>query len=265
MKTHKTTREQVLTVTRELLREQERPGDLTMADVAAAAHISRATLYRYFADKATLLRAAGITHGGAINRPTPRERILEAALEIAGERGIHAATLDEIAARAGLTRSGLQWHYKNKDELVADLVQYLPILTTVTAEVERAKTDTGDIETQLMHLVNMLLDVAEKHRGVLRFLLFEASIYPDVARISTTHTVGRALPLLAQLFQEHEQHGNLRPGSAQVRAQAFMGMVMVLALLRPTFSPFLAPDDRATAREYIDILLHGILATPGDD
>jgi AcrR family transcriptional regulator len=178
---------------------------------------------------------------------------------------MHATTLDDIASRAGLSRSGLQWHYKNKDELIADLVQYLPILPAVIAEVAQAEAATSEIETQLTRLVTVLLDVMEKYRGVLRFLLYEATVYPEIAQFGTTHTIGRALPLLTRLFEEYAARGKLRPGSAQVRAQAFMGMFMLLALLRPAFASLLAPDDRETARAYIDILLHGILATPQKD
>jgi AcrR family transcriptional regulator len=259
------TREHILAVTRRLLSQPASAAGLTVGQVAAAAHISRATLYRYFPDKATLLRAAGVANGAAVQPPTARERILEATLAVVGERGMHAATLEEIASRAGLSRSGLQWHYKNKDELVADLVQYLPILPAVIAEAAQAEAATSDIETQLTRLSNVLLTMIEKYRGMLRFLLYEASVYPEIAQFGATHAIGRALPLLTKLFEEHARRGTLRPGSAQVRAQALMGMFMLLALLRPAFAVLLAADDRETAREYIDILLHGILAAPQEE
>jgi hypothetical protein len=39
-------------------------------------------------------------------------------------------------------------------------------------------------------------------------------------------------------------------------------MFMILAALRPAFASFLAADDRETAREYIRIMLRGVLAAP---
>jgi AcrR family transcriptional regulator len=90
------TRERILMITRTLLDQQNGEGAITVARVAAAAHVSRATLYRYFPDKATLLRAASAPDGPAPNAVTPRGRILEAALEVFSERGMHAATLDKI-------------------------------------------------------------------------------------------------------------------------------------------------------------------------
>jgi AcrR family transcriptional regulator len=254
------TRERILATTRALLNQQDGEGAITVGKVAAAAHVSRATLYRYFPDKATLLRAASAPGGPAPNAATPRGRILEAALEVFNERGMHAATLGEIASRAGLSLSGLHWHYKNKDQLVADLAQYIPLLPTLVAEVAQAEAEGADLEAQLTRIATIALEVLERRRGLIRFLIFEAGLHSDVARLTATHTIGRALPLLARLFEHHAHADRLRPGSAQIRAQAFIGMFASLALLRPAFAPLLAPDDREAAREYIKIMLRGILA-----
>jgi AcrR family transcriptional regulator len=259
------TRKRILSVTRQLLRQQEGINDITVGKVAAAAHVSRATLYRYFPDKAALLHAAGVDDEQLSTVVKPRVRILEAVIELASERGMHAATLEEIANRAGLSLSGLHWHYKNKDELVADLAQYLPFVPAMEAEVLQAEGEGADIEAQLTHLTGTLLNSMGKYREIARFAIFEAAVYPDITRLASNYTLGRALPLLGRLFAEYERKGDLCPGSAQVRAQAFFGMFMVLLLLRPAFSPLLAPDDEETAREYVDILLHGILARPQEE
>jgi AcrR family transcriptional regulator len=259
------TRERILETARTHLTQQNGVGDVTVARVAAAAHVSRATLYRYFPDKATLIRAASAPGGPAPTAATPRARILEAALEVFSERGMHAATLGEIANRAGLSLSGLHWHYKNKDQLVADIARHIPLMPALETAVAQAEAEGADLETQLMRIATAGLEFVERRRGLLRFLIFEAGMYPDVARLALTHTIGRGLPLLARLFEQHARAGKLRPGSARVRAQAFMGMFISLALLRPAFAPLLAPDDRETAREYIKILLRGILAEAPSD
>ena len=256
------TRERILSVTCELLNQQDEIRNITVSQVAAAADVSRATLYRYFPNKATLLRAAGVTNEQIGNITTTRERILEATIEIVGERGMHSATFEEIADRANLSVSGLHWHYRNKDELFADLAQHIPLVATIAAEVAQADTDEADIEKQLTRLITVLLTEANKRAGAVRYLLFEAEIYPEVARLASKHTLGRALPLLAQFFEHHERRGNLRPGSAQARAQALLGMLLVQITFRPAFTSLLASDEQETARQYVDILLHGILAKP---
>ena len=47
-----------------------------------------------------------------------RATILDAALEVFAERGVHAAQLEEIARRAGVTRGALYHHFDDKTELL---------------------------------------------------------------------------------------------------------------------------------------------------
>lgn len=53
-----------------------------------------------------------------------RERILGAALAVASERGYDGTTISLVTARAGLPASSVYWHFKNKDALLAQAIQY---------------------------------------------------------------------------------------------------------------------------------------------
>lgn len=48
-----------------------------------------------------------------------RERILDAASEIAGELGFAGTSISLVSERSGLPASSIYWHFKDKDELVA--------------------------------------------------------------------------------------------------------------------------------------------------
>lgn len=52
-----------------------------------------------------------------------RERILEVALEVFAERGLHGATMTDIAKRAGLTGGALYRYFANKDEIFYAVVE----------------------------------------------------------------------------------------------------------------------------------------------
>jgi AcrR family transcriptional regulator len=52
-----------------------------------------------------------------------RERILDAATEIAAERGYEGASIALVSAKCGLPASSIYWHFKNKDDLIAAIIE----------------------------------------------------------------------------------------------------------------------------------------------
>jgi AcrR family transcriptional regulator len=56
------------------------------------------------------------------NGEVSRERILDAAAEIAGERGYEGTSINLISERSGLPASSIYWHFEDKDELIAAVI-----------------------------------------------------------------------------------------------------------------------------------------------
>ena len=56
------------------------------------------------------------------NGEASRERILDAAAEIAGERGYEGTSINLVSERSGLPASSIYWHFTNKDELIAAVI-----------------------------------------------------------------------------------------------------------------------------------------------
>ena len=51
-----------------------------------------------------------------------RQRILDAAAEIAGERGYEGSSINLVSQRSGLPASSIYWHFKDKDQLIASVI-----------------------------------------------------------------------------------------------------------------------------------------------
>ena len=51
-----------------------------------------------------------------------RERILDSAARIAGERGYQGASISAVSEGSGLPASSIYWHFANKDELIAAVI-----------------------------------------------------------------------------------------------------------------------------------------------
>ena len=96
--------------------------------------------------------------------PPPRERILQAARELFHREGIHAVSVDALAAAAGTNKMTLYRHFSSRDELIA---AYLQELATEGEGVwDEARTaHPGDPEAQLRFLLRRVSDFAAEGRG----------------------------------------------------------------------------------------------------
>ena len=52
-----------------------------------------------------------------------RNRILDAATEIASERGYEGTSIALVSAKCGLPASSIYWHFKDKDDLIAAVIE----------------------------------------------------------------------------------------------------------------------------------------------
>jgi AcrR family transcriptional regulator len=80
------------------------------------------------------------------DNPVPtRERILDAFETLLGESGERAATLDAVAASAGVSKGGLLYHFGSKDALVDGLVDRLATMVADDVEIIRSAPE-GPVE-----------------------------------------------------------------------------------------------------------------------
>ncbi len=56
-----------------------------------------------------------------------RKALLTSALDVFSDRGVVAASLKDIAARAGVTHGALYWHFKNREALLDALFQWVSL------------------------------------------------------------------------------------------------------------------------------------------
>ena len=59
----------------------------------------------------------------AARRPSSRDKILDAAISIVAEAGVPQLTIEAAAAAAGVTKAGLIYHFKTRDDLLAAVVE----------------------------------------------------------------------------------------------------------------------------------------------
>jgi AcrR family transcriptional regulator len=81
-----------------------------------------------------------------------REKILDATAEIAGERGYEGTSISLISERSGLPASSIYWHFKDKDELIAAVIDRSFSQWIATLD-EPLDAPEGSTVESLFHLV----------------------------------------------------------------------------------------------------------------
>src|SRR5579863_7557023 len=122
---------------------EQRPFDeITIDDIIKEAHLSRPAFYYHFSGGKEELRTE-LMHRGFlrdIQTQDTQQTIIEAAVRVFARSGVSAATLDDIASEAEVTKGALCWHFHSKDELLTAIVErYGPqsILRPVIDQIEQ--------------------------------------------------------------------------------------------------------------------------------
>jgi AcrR family transcriptional regulator len=149
-------------------------------------------------------------------RDLTRGRILDAARTVFYEKHYDTATMDEIAAAAGLRRSTLYLHYKDKSEILLELI-----------------TDYGDKARQLLATLPgpdpSLQQIADWVDRIARFIAKERMPLSIIVEVRRKHAYGPAMEkltdeLLLSLGQNNPRFRNTTGPAAdpEQRAKALM-------------------------------------------
>lgn len=217
------TRARILSAARRLARSGERP---TLGEVAQAAGVSRATVHRVVGSRAELLTAID-----ANPDPATRDRVLNAALEMVGEHGLAALSMDELALRAGTSRANLYRLFPGKAVLFRELVAvYAPLRPVQEALVELGEAPP---EVVMPELARRAARHLEGRIGLVRTLFLEITGSEPEAESGRELAVAEGFAGVVGYLVQQMQAGRLRRMDPALAMQMFVGPVMVHLLTRP--------------------------------
>lgn len=243
----------------ERLSRELRPGAAGVAQIAAAAGVSRTTFYRHFRSRRALLEEiAGdrATDDPSLLEPNTRGRILEAALQCFSQAGFHSTSMGAIAKQAGLSRAGVTWHFRRKEALLSALWQGLALPAPQPAPEGRSP-DADRV--YLQRLAQAIFDSLCARREVLRVLL-EVSRQPRQAGLLDRGLGDILMPSLGGIFQHQIDEGRFRRMPIAHAVQAFLAPLVMLVLWPgfPSRPSALDTQPRDALRSFVDIYLEGM-------
>jgi AcrR family transcriptional regulator len=191
----------------------------------------------------------------------PRE-ICAAALDVFSEKGFAAAKLDEIAARAGVSKGTLYLYFKDKADLFRAVVRdsIAPNVAAITSQVSSPDAPFADV-------VRIFLGgFAEREArlpigAVAKIVVGESRNFPELARVWHDEVASKAIGAIAASIERAQQRGEVRAGDPRLYAFSLMGPMVLGALWRATLVPAGGQplDLAALAKQHAETILAGLL------
>jgi TetR/AcrR family acrAB operon transcriptional repressor len=190
-----------------------------------------------------------------------RQRLLEAALAVFSEKGYAAATLEEIAREADLTRGAIYWHFGDKAGLYNALLE---TYSNGAGDVmQQAALEGGSLLEILRRIfVGLLMAVEEddKLRAVIELSLFKTGSIPELepGRQERLEAGTTLLQTITSGMQAGIDSGDLRSDMEAIdMARAFLSFqngAIQLYLTDPKNYPL-----RKQADTMAEIFLNGVI------
>jgi AcrR family transcriptional regulator len=191
---------------------KEHPFDeITIEEIIKMAELSRPAFYYHFTGGKEELRAELIQRGMLGETPTHDTRlaIIDAAVRIFARSGVPAATLEDIAAEAGVTRGTLSWHFHSKDELLKAIITHYGPHSNLRSAIEQIEQDlqsgiVQDDETIIRRLVGAFYDAFTLEGDFARLAILLIYTHPKAAQVLSEKIVKGRKRILEYIRQRQE-------------------------------------------------------------
>jgi AcrR family transcriptional regulator len=191
--------------------------------------------------------------------------IVEAALAVFAEKGFAAARLDEIAARAGVSKGAIYLYFETKEEIFRAVVEQAiaPNIAAVRAMVASHPGPFADLLGAFAAQIAGLIDRLPLG-GVIKMVIGEARNFPQIARVWHDQLAAQALGALTDAIRAAQGRGEVRPGDPRAFALQLIAPILMGLIWRETFVPVGAEPFElpALVRQHFETMLRGL--APGE-
>ncbi len=160
-----------------------------------------------------------------------QEQILRAAMQLAGNGGLKALNLANIARHVGLVPTAIYRHFPNKEALLDALLG--SIQTKLLENVCAVCRETDDPIERLRGLLYRHIRLIRENQGIPR-IVFSHEFYTNAFHRKTKLYEGitRYLEQVGGIIAEAQQHGRIRRDSPpETLSMMFLGLIQPAAFL----------------------------------
>lgn len=163
-----------------------------------------------------------------------KQRIIDAVIEVLKENPIEETTVRKIANKAGLTTGAIYHHYKNKDELLFDVIKQSLQFTHRLAEAVKDGKDSKRGKELLSEIVSEVakrlskVDEQKLHIQLLSDMIVRKSAMKKKYQANYTDIISNTADLFEKSFEI--ENNEYKKAVAAILVAAMDGIAMQQAL-----------------------------------
>ena len=190
------------------------------------------------------------------------QEILDAALSVFAEKGFAAARLEEIAARAGVSKGTIYLYFESKEAVFKALVEE-NLASRIGGFAELVRAHRGPAAQLLAELLRQIGAFLSTSPFVVlpKIVIAESGNFPDLARAYREQVAERGFSLVGEVIRRGIAQGEFRDIAVDHAVRLAMAPMLLIAVWRTTFARFdVKPYDYAGLIEaHIATLLAGLM------
>ena len=191
--------------------------------------------------------------------------LVKAALDLFVEKGFAATRVDEVAARAGVSKGTLFLYFESKEDLFKAVIRD-NIANLFPAWNEEFKTFEGSSAEMLHYAMDLWwLNVGNTPAsGIVKLVISEAQNFPEIAAFYQKEVVEPGTGLLQSILQRGVERGEFRHMDTNKSVFSIIAPMIFLMMWKHSMGACAASANIIDPKEFIhmhvDLLLNGMSA-----
>jgi AcrR family transcriptional regulator len=189
--------------------------------------------------------------------------LMAAALELFVEKGFAGTRLEDVAARAGVSKGTLYLYFDSKEALFKAVIRegIVPLLEQGEGLIDGFEGSTADLLRTMIGEWWQRIGTTPL-AGVPKLMISEAGNFPELATYYNDVVITRGRDLMRRTLQRGIVSGEFRAVDVETAIDVIFAPVMMLVIWRHSLGACcgIAHDPQVYLRTHFDLTLGGLLA-----
>ena len=187
--------------------------------------------------------------------------LLSAALDLFVERGFAATRLDEVAARAGVSKGTLYLYFSSKEELFKAVIRsgIVPLIERGERLLDQHRGPAAQLLREIVFSWWESVGTT-KLAGIPKLMFSECRNFPEIGRFYYDEVISRGHLLVQAVLERGMRSGEFRRMDANYAMRVILAPLVYLLLWRHSFD--FCDSKRVDPEQYLDqhldMIIHGL-------